>query len=554
MSDHTTSRPWRRWYRQGIDESSVEGATTMVDAWRARVRSAPDHPAIAYFDRRYSAAEIDAMSDALAAALQSRGVGHGDRIGIHLQNIPQYAISMLALWKVGAVVVLLNPMYFGHELRHLVEDSGALGIIATDRDVPAIRSSIEGTDVRWIISTNERDLQTRDDPRSFPNRDEVAPSPDGDLLALIEDFRGSAPSPTTVTPDDTALLTYTSGTTGPPKGAMNRHSNVTVVARSYADFAGIHAGAVVLAMAPLFHITGAVVNCALALITDATLVFVGRFRPEVALEAFREHGVTFTIGSITAYNALMRLDHATAEDFASVDILYSGGAPIPPATADRFEQRFGHYLHNGYGMTETTSAVIAVPPGVRAPVDAASGTLSIGVPLPGVTVEIVGPDDRPLPPGEQGELVLSGPQMVAGYWRQDKATRTTMPGGRLHTGDGAIMDEDGWVYLVDRLKDQINVSGYKVWPREVEDALYEHDDVFEAAVVGLHDEYSGERVVAFVSLKEGRHSSESDLKAFAAARLAAYKRPSEIHVVSDLPKTQTGKIRRRELRDSHHTP
>ena len=543
--------PWRAMYRAGVDEDVVRRRSTLVDAWRSRVDSSPDRVAVAYFDTALTAREVDRMSDALGAALQERGVGPGDRVGIHLQNVPQYALAMLALWKIGAAAVLLNPMYFGRELRLPVEDSGAVGIIATDRDVEAIRESVAGTSTGWVLSTSERDLQGRDDPRVPAGDGVVDASPDGDLVELIRRFEGRRPTPVEVTPDDLALLTYTSGTTGPPKGAMNSHANVVAVARSFADFVGVVPGDVVLAIAPLFHITGAVINAALALVADATLVFAGRFHPEVVLDAFREHRVTFTIGSITAYNALMRLEHAGPEYFTSVKALYSGGAPIPPATVERFEQRFGHYIHNGYGMTETTSGVIAVPPGRRAPVDAASGTLSIGVPLPGIDARVVDVDDQPVAPGGQGELVLSGPQIVSGYWRNEAATGSTMPGGRLHTGDVAVMDADGWVYLVDRLKDQINASGYKVWPREVEDALYEHDSVFEAAVVGLPDEYRGEKVAAFVSLKEGRTADEDELIAFAAARLAAYKRPAEVHVVPELPKTQTGKIRRRELRDGH---
>lgn len=544
-------RPWRTLYPPGLYESLVTRQSTLVDAWRERVDSSPDRAAVAYFDTTLSAREVDAMADALATALQVRGVAPGDRVGIHLQNIPQYALAMLALWKIGAAAVVLNPMYFGRELRLPVEDSGAVGIIATDRDATAIRDAVSGTDVAWVVSTSERDLQTRNDPRAFGDDQQVEPSPDGDLVSLIREFEGRTPEPAEVAPDDLALLTYTSGTTGPPKGAMNSHGNVIAVARSFADFVGLVPGDVVLAIAPLFHITGAVINATVALVTDSTLVFAGRFRPGVMLDAFREHGVTFTIGSITAYNALMRLDEAGPEHFASVKTLYSGGAPIPPSTVERFAERFGHYIHNGYGMTETTSGVIAVPPGLRAPVDETSGTLSIGVPLPGIGAEVVGVDDQPVAPGEQGELVLSGPQIVSGYWRNEAATASTMPGGRLHTGDVAVMDGDGWVYLVDRLKDQINASGYKVWPREVEDALYEHDAVFEAAVVGLPDEYRGEKVVAFVSLKAGRTATEEELIAFASERLAAYKRPGEVHVVGELPKTQTGKIRRRELRDEH---
>lgn len=218
------------------------------------------------------------------------------------------------------------------------------------------------------------------------------------------------------------------------------------------------------------------------------------------------------------------------------------------STVERFQERFGVYIHNGYGMTETTSAVIAVPPGRRAPIHLPSGTLSIGLPLPHLTTRVVDLHGRPVPSGEQGELELSGPQVVPGYWGKDEATVQTMPEGRLRTGDVAVIDEQGWVYLVDRLKDQINVSGYKVWPREVEDALYEHPAVLEAAVIGQPDDYRGETVVAYVSLKTGQSATQEELIAFSRDRLAAYKCPRQVHVIADLPKTQSGKIRRAELR------
>lgn len=524
-------------------------AQTVLAAWRSRVERTPDAPAIAYFDTVMGVAEVDEHADALAVGLADRGVTAGQRVGIHLQNIPQYAITMLALWKLGATAVVLNPMYLGSELLQPVADSGAIGIITTDHAVDSVRESVGRSAVRWVIGTSERDLQTRDDPRVHGDEAPAPVSADGDLVQLMRDHAGRRPAPFEPSAEDLALLTYTSGTTGPPKGAMNSHGNVITVATSFGRLAGVEPGDVVLAIAPLFHITGAVINAALGLAHDTTLVFAGRYHPEVVLDAFREHGVTYTIGSITAFNALMRLEHAGPEHFAAVKTIYSGGAPIPPSTVERFEERFGHYIHNAYGMTETTSGVIAVPPGERAPVDPSSGTLSIGKALPGITATVVDMTDQEVAPGEQGELVLAGPQIVSGYWRNPEATQTTMPAGRLHTGDGAVIDGDGWVYLVDRLKDQINTSGYKVWPREVEDVLYQHPAVYEAAVVGLPDEYRGEAVTAFVSLKDGESVDAETLRDFVSESLAAYKRPRQINIIAELPKTQTGKIRRRDLRE-----
>ncbi|MEU1982082.1 AMP-binding protein [Nocardia sp. NPDC019395] len=542
-----------------FDEGAAGGVprqqfATLVAAWNDRVQHQPDAPALVYFDTTLTVRETDDLANALAAAFADRGVGHGERVGIHLQNIPQYALVLLALWKLGAIALLLNPMYRGRELRQLVSDAEPVGIITTDRDVRQVREDVEGTTVGWVLGTAESDLQSRNDPRVF--KPETAPATEGsadspDLLTLAHEYADRKPPSVQVHGDDLAFLAYTSGTTGPPKGAMNSHANVRAVTTSFTELAGITPGDVVFALAPLFHITGAVVIGALALTERTSLVFTGRFHTDVAVDALREHGATYTIGSITAFNAMMNSEYATAEHFSTIKTLFSGGAPVPPSTVTRFQERFGHYIHNAFGMTETSSAVTAVPPGSNAPVDPDSGTLSIGLPLPGVDVDVVDPDGNSVPPGGQGELLITGPQVIRGYWRNPEESKAAVPGGRLRTGDSAIVDEQGWVYLVDRIKDQINVSGYKVWPREVEDVLYEHPAVLEAAVVGIPDEYQGESVTAYVSLKGGHDAQADDLISFARERLAPYKRPRVVEILSDLPKTQTGKIRRRALRDQH---
>lgn len=542
-------RPWTALYPPSVKQAAPIGYGSLVEAWRERVEREPDARAIAYFDGTLTVREVDEMTDALAAAYRSLGTHRGDRVGIYLQNIPQFALSLLALWKLGAIALVLNPMYRGRELRQLIDDSTAVGIICADADVARTAETLAGSSVRWLVSTSPLAFQNRNDPRVFSTTERVNDSGHPDLEDLLERFRGASIESPDLTGDDVALLTYTSGTTGPPKGAMNTHGNLLMVTSTYATWVNLQPGDVVFATAPLFHITGAVINATIALLNDAMLVMANRFHPEVAIEAFAEHGVTFTIGSITAFNAIYQLPHASREHFASMKALYSGGAPIPPATVERFRERFGVYIHNVYGMTETSSAVIAVPLGTEAPVHQPSGTLSIGVPLPGLDARVVDSTGQPVKPGEQGELVLRGPQVIPGYWQRPDATAATIPDGWLHTGDGAIIDETGWVYLVDRLKDQINTSGYKVWPREVEDALYEHPAVHEAAVVGRPDDYRGEEVVAYVSFKSGRSASEQELIAFTRERLAAYKCPRAIYVLEDLPKTQTGKIRRNVLRD-----
>lgn len=543
------NRRWTAFYSDAVTGVDLARHASLVEAWGARVAREPEAVAIAYFDATMTVREVDEITDALAVAYRSLGTERGDRVGIYLQNIPQFALSLLALWKLGATALVLNPMYRGQELRRLIDDAAAVGIVCADADVPATAETLVGSTVQWMVSTTPLAFQTRNDPRVFGAEARRLTPAEYDLEELIDEFRGVRPAPLAPTRDEVALLTYTSGTTGPPKGAMNTHGNLLAVTTTYAAWIELRPGDAVFAMAPLFHITGAVINATIALLHDAVLVMTNRFNPEVAIDAFVEHGVTFTIGSITAFNAIDQLPQATREHFASLRSVYSGGAPIPPSTVDRFRDRFGVYIHNIYGMTETSSGVIAVPLGVEAPVDEASGTLSVGVPLPGLDAQVVDASDRPVPPGAQGELVLRGPQVVPGYWHRPEATAATIPDGWLHTGDGAIMDEAGWVYLVDRLKDQINTSGYKVWPREVEDTLYAHPAVHEAAVVGVPDDYRGEAVTAFVSLKAGATATPEELIAFVRERLAAYKCPRVVHVVSDLPKTQTGKIRRNVLRD-----
>lgn len=544
-------RPWLAAYPQEIDPSPHLEYSSVVEAWRDRVSANPGRAAIRYFDGSIDAAELDAHTDALAVELQGRGVRPGDRVGVYLQNVPYYPISLLAIWKAGGIAVPLNPMYRKHELRRLIDDSGTSGVILERGSDEEARETLADSTVGWLLSASSRDFQTRNDPRVFSDAGDRSPSPDGDLGAILRDRAGEHPEPVEAAPDDTAFITYTSGTTGPPKGARNTHRNYLHSVMNYGRWVLLEPGDVVYAIAPLFHITGLSLNAGIALLNDTTLSMTGRFEPAVVLDAFREHGMTTTIGSITAFNAFFQVPDAGPEHFVTTKLLYSGGAPIPPATIDAFRIRFGPYLHNIWGMTETTAGGIAVPPRGIAPVHQPSGTLSIGVPMQNIEVHVVDETGAPQPAGVEGELVFAAPQVIPGYWRNPEATAHTLPGGRLRTGDVAVIDEDGWVYLVDRIKDQINTSGFKVWPREVEDALYEHPAVFEVAVIGIPDAYRGETVAAYVSLRPGATAGPGELIAFAKDRLAAYKYPRQVYVLPALPKTATGKIQRAQLRERH---
>ncbi|MGH2926856.1 MAG: class I adenylate-forming enzyme family protein, partial [Solirubrobacteraceae bacterium] len=474
-------RPWLALYDPQIPAEIALEYGTILEMFDAALRRAPDVPVVRYFYAAITMSELDELSDAFAVALADLGFAAGDRLALFLQNVPQFVIAALGAWKAGGIVVPANPMYRERELRTVLADSGARAVVCLDSLHPVVAVAREGTAVQHVISTSELEYQTRNDARVFPSAERSRPVGALDMAELIERHRGQRPAPVRVGPGDVAMLPYTSGTTGPPKGSMSTHGNVVFNAQVYRDWMPIRAGDVIYGVAPLFHITGLIGHIAVALLVPAPLVLTYRFEPAVAAEAIAEHGVTFTIGSITVFIALANTKGITREQLAGLRSVYSGGAPIPQAAIRAFQEKFGHYIHNGYGLTETNSPSHAVPFTRQAPVDPSSGAVAVGVPVPNTMVRIVGDNDEDLPVGEIGEIVTEGPQVATGYWNKPAETEHAMPGGRFHTGDVGFMDEQGWFYIVDRKKDQINAAGYKVWPREVEDTLYAHPAVREAA-------------------------------------------------------------------------
>ncbi|WP_214368933.1 class I adenylate-forming enzyme family protein [Pseudonocardia sp. H11422] len=540
---------WLARYASGQPAEITVEFDNALEMFRASVARSPESDIIRYFDGRITLGELDELTDAFAAGLADAGFGVGERVAIYAQNVPQFVIAQIGTWKAGGIAVSINPMNKERELEQLLADSGATVLVTLQslyRDVAS--KVVPNTDVRTVITTSELEYQTRNDERIFAGVERIPCAGTHDMAELLGRFRGQAPPRVSLRPDDVAFLTYTSGTTGPPKGAMTTHRNVVFNAQTYRDWIGIGPDDVVLGIAPLFHITGLVGHIAISLLAGAPLVLMYRLDPAVTIETVQAEQATFTVGSITVFIALMNAPNADKDALASLTKIYSGGAPIPPSTVTAFQDTFGHYIHNIYGLTETTSPSHAVPLGSEAPVDPASGALSVGVPIYNTVVRIVDDEGKDLPPGEIGELVTAGPQVVTGYWNKPEESAKALPDGALHTGDVGYMDADGWFYIVDRKKDQINAGGYKVWPREVEDVLYEHDAVREAAVVGVPDSYRGETVKAYVSLRPGKTTTPDDLIAFAKERMAAYKYPRQVEILDDIPKTVTGKLLRRELR------
>ncbi|WP_405837104.1 AMP-binding protein [Streptomyces platensis] len=549
-----TSYQDKPWLAQLTDaqRAPVQPPPSTLHAFRAAVGSVPDRTALAYFDGRLSYAETDALSDGIAAHLAERGFRRGDRAAVMLQNTPHFVLALLGVWKAGGVVVPVNPMYKSTEMRHILDDAEVTAVICADRTWDGfLRDTAAGSpSVRIVLTAHERDLQTRDDRRVL-HGERLGPQQDADDLLTVARATGRirvAPADPELTAGDLALISYTSGTSGTPKGATNTHGNITYNAERQRTGLGLPEGATYFALAPLFHITGMVCELAACIANQGTLVLAYRFEAGVVLDAFLEHRPAYTVGPSTAYMALMAHPEVTRDHFASFRTMSSGGAPLPPALVEKFRTGFGPYVHNGYGLTECTAPCASVPPGREAPVDKVSGTLAVGVPGADTVVRIIGEDGRDLPFGEPGEIAVRGPQVVPGYWRRPDATAESLPDGELRTGDIGFMDRDGWLYVVDRKKDMINASGFKVWPREVEDVLYSHPAVREAAVVGVPDAYRGESVKAYVSLRPGTSPEPAELAAYCKERLAAYKYPRAVEILAELPKTTSGKILRRELR------
>ena len=535
-------RPWAKLYTPGVVPPDP-GALTALDLFKAAPR---DAEAVFYFDASQSYGDIDTSSGHLAGWLHARGVTQGDRVALILQNTPQFLIATVAAWKLGAVVVTLNPMYREPELEKLFADCRPKAAICHDDQWALVAKAAEGaTASELVLWTSGRDMQGRNDDRVLAPR---ADAPPECALGAAIDEAAATPPPCALAPEDAGLLLYTSGTTGAPKGAMLTHRNLVVNALVAKQAFALTRASRIFGVAPLFHVTGFELQLAAAFAAGASQVLTYRFQPAVVLDAFLERKPTFIIGAITAFIALMNQPQATADHFASFAHLYSGGAPIAPAVIDAFAQRFGRSIRSSYGMTELTAPSHLAPVEGAIPVDPLSGALSIGIPTPGVDAIIVDDLRRPLAPGQHGEVVVRGPSVMAGYWGKPQETDEVLIGGWMHTGDVGFFDEEGWFYLVDRKKDMISASGFKVWPREVEDVLYAYPGVREAAVVGAPDPYRGETVIAFVSAQPGAALDLSALAAYCRERLAAYKQPAEIRLLDDLPKTATGKITRSTLK------
>ena len=553
------NKPWLEMYADYVSKELPLPEKSMADFFEESAERVPDGDAIRYFDETISYSELNDLADRFATVLAGRGVEKGDRVAIYTQNNPQFLIAQYGAWKRGAIAVPINPMLKQKELDYHLNDSGTKVLVCLESLYETVaKETLPGTSVEHVFTTSELDFLPEGAAEDLaPLADSSRQRFEGveDLQEILRETDPDEGAREQVTPEDIAYLVYTSGTTGQPKGTMETHSNVAFNSEVYKVWMQIGDEDSVLGIAPLFHITGLIGHVTLAGLAGVPLILFHRVEPEEVLRLIDKWRPTMTIGSITAFIALMNAPGSDETDLSSLTKCYSGGAPVAPSIVDQFEEKFGVYIYIAYGLTESNSPTHFVPLGSRTPVDEESGALSVGVPVPNCEAKLVKEDDpsEEVSVGEPGEFAAKGPMIFKGYWNKPEETEEAFSDGFFLTGDVAVMDEDGWFYIVDRKKDMINVSGYKVWPREVEDTLYEHEQVMEAAAVGVPDEYRGETVRAFVALKEGGDVTEEELISFCKERMADYKYPRQIEFLDELPKTPTGKFLRRELREETRT-
>lgn len=548
-------KPWLNTYPKWLPPTFALTDRSVLDLFIASVIAYPGDPCVCYFDTEYSYNEIHRMALNLAATITEKGIGHGDRVLLVMQNIPQAVVTSLAVWMCNAVLVPINPMYTTLDFSHLLDDSEARLIVCQDDLYQStIRHALEERDSLPVITTSPLDMLNPDEaiPDQLKNVARRSFLETTDFLELVNNNAGDKFKMQNPTADDLAYLVYTSGTTGPPKGAMLTHANIVYNSKTYEILARLDRSDVVLGVAPLFHITGIVAHLAIAFRLGIPVVIFNRFDVDDVLRLIEKYHATFVVASITVYIAILNHSDSKNYNLTSLTKAYSGGAPVSPSTVSKFKKTLGLTIYNVYGLTESASPATMTPLGVSGPVDQETGALSVGLIIPGLEAWIVDVEnpELELPPGQAGELVLRGPCMVNGYWQKPVETQNAIRDGRFYTGDVAKIDDQGWCYIVDRKKDLINVSGYKVWPRDVEDVLYQHPSVKEAAVIGVPDEYRGETVKAFVALRtdDKNKVSPEELISFCRQKMAAFKYPRIVEIIDEVPKSPTGKFLRRELR------
>ena len=547
-----TSRPWLAAYPKNVDwHAKIEAKPLYALMDEAAARFA-DKPCIDFLDKRYSYREIGELVNRAAKGLKALGVGAGTKVGLFLPNCPYSVIFYFGILKAGGTVVNFNPLYAERELMHQIVDSETEIMVTLDLKAlyDKLKPMLGKAGLKRLIICPMAGVLPFPKNLLFPiaKRKEIARFPQDQrhiayerVIANDGAVEADAIDPHTAI----ALLQYTGGTTGVPKGAMLTHANVVANAIQLRLWApGLELGVErILGVLPLFHVFAMTVVMNHGLLLGAEMVLLPRFELDQLLGVIAKKKPTMFVGVPTLYTAINNHKDASTNDLSSLKYCISGGAPLPLEVKNRFEQLSGAVLVEGYGLSETSPVATCNPflgenkPG------------SIGLPLPGTTVEILAIDgsDRVLGPGERGEVCISGPQVMKGYWKKPEETAKALKSGRFHSGDIGTIDDQGYITIVDRLKEMILCGGYNVYPRNVEEAIYMHPAVVECAVIGLRDSYRGQSVKAFVVLRQGESLAKEALCEFLKDKLSPIEMPKHIEFRASLPKTAIGKILKKTL-------
>lgn len=487
----------------------------------------PAHPAILFEGRRIGFAELDTAASRLAHALSAHGVSAGDRVALFLPNVPEFAIVFFAAQKLGAVTVSINAIFRSAEVEYLLNDSGAKVVFTVGELAQFVPRERCPALEQVVICEGDTPAGAASLASWCAGRD-----------ARFELVERAADAP--------ASLLYSSGTTGFPKGVTLTQSNISSNVATAARYSGYRADDRLAVFLPLFHVYGQNYIMNAAVQAGATIVLFRRFVPDPVLEAIARERITLFFGVPTIFIGLLSMD-LSKYDLSSIRYEMSAAATMPEEISRRWTERFGRRVYEGYGLTECSPFAC-----YNDLVEHRFG--SVGRAVEGFELAIFDEVDRELPRGEWGEIVIRGPGVMKGYWNRPEDTAQALRGGWLHSGDIGRMDDDGYVFIVDRVKDMINLSGFKVWPAEVEQYLYKLPQVQEVAVYGLPHPDKGEQVVAAVVPKPGQRLTADEVIAYCRANIAAYKVPARVDIVSELPKSATGKILKRVLRDQAGQP
>ena len=559
----TINKPWLDHYDPDVPASIASYPDrTLLDYLAESARSHPNRPIALMRGGTLSYRQLEHDSDACAAAFAALGVRPGDRVALCLPNIPQFLVAEFGAWKAGAIVCPVNPTYTEHELIEALTTTGAETVVAMNRYYGKLKSIQRSTSVKRIVATNVKEFLPTTLAIAYTLFKEKE---QGDRITLEDDdvrlqdllsrYRDTSPPAVSVRPDDPAVILMSGGTTGTPKGVVGLHRSLTIAGHQLQAWlrSAMHewTDSIMLPL-PLFHTYGNTGVQGLAFVNHNPIVLIPDPRDlgEVLNEIERTKPA-FICAVPTLLTGLMNHSRTRSGKvaFDSIKLCFCGAAPLMAETKRRWEDLTGGVVVEGYSLTEAQMAVIANP------VRGTKKIGSVGMPLPDVTVRIVDADDgeRPVPLGEVGEIVIAAPQLMQGYWHRDDDTRAmvhTSPNGErlLYTGDLGYLDDDGYLFIVDRKKDLAKPSGFQVWPREVEEAISSHPAVAECGVAGLPDASRGEILKAWVVLRPGAAATVDELRTHCRERLAAYKVPSRWEFVPDLPKSTVGKVLRRELR------